>query len=227
MARSRIGLALAASVVISIFTLGGVSWASIPDGNGVIHGCYPTKGTVHALSVINTAKTAACPSTDTSVTWSQTGPQGPQGSPGPQGPAGAQGPAGPQGPPGPGSVQAFNVNVPLTAIYTVQLTGSDVEVALGCSGGPSNNFVSVSFSPSEQPAPTGPTLNWNYSADGTPELSGVGLTGSQQFDFSNRIQGQWIFADSNQTETLNMFGYSTGNSPCQFQGTVEGASLSS
>jgi hypothetical protein len=119
------------------------------------------------------------------------------------------------------------VSVPLTQTSNVQLPGSDAAVQLACSAGPSDSYVSVSFDPNELPAPTGPTLNWNYSADGTPELGGVGLTGSQQFDFSSRIQGQWIFADSFQTETLSIFAYAPEEGPCQFQGTVEGATLSS
>ncbi|HXW35927.1 MAG TPA: hypothetical protein VEJ87_15235 [Acidimicrobiales bacterium] len=57
----------------------GISWASIPDSNGVIHGCYKTRGTTHSLKVIDSAVTSSCPSGYTSLDWSETGPQGPQG----------------------------------------------------------------------------------------------------------------------------------------------------
>lgn len=72
----------------------GAAVASIPDGNGVIHSCYPATGTVHALGVIDTAQTAACPTGDKSLTFNQTGPRGATGATGPQGPAGPAGPSG-------------------------------------------------------------------------------------------------------------------------------------
>jgi hypothetical protein len=53
---------------------------------------------------VNPAATPTCLHGDTSVTWNQTGPQGPvgpQGAAGATGPAGAQGPAGAAGPQGP------------------------------------------------------------------------------------------------------------------------------
>lgn len=59
--------------------------AAIPDGNGVIHGCYnPTHG--YKLRVLDTAKTANCPVGWTQLDWNQTGPPG---APGPAGVSGA------------------------------------------------------------------------------------------------------------------------------------------
>lgn len=105
--------------------LGGVAYAAIPDGNGVIHGCYDsTNGNLRVID----PSVSKCRTSETSLNWNQTGPagavgpqgpigpvgpQGPKGdkgdtgAPGAQGPAGAdgavgpQGPAGEQGPPGP------------------------------------------------------------------------------------------------------------------------------
>src|SRR5207237_955822 len=72
--------------------------ASIPDANGVIHGCYNiTNG---SQRVIDTA-VDSCKPGETAIQWNQTGPQGPQGLQGPQGPQGLQGPQGPQGLQGP------------------------------------------------------------------------------------------------------------------------------
>jgi hypothetical protein len=54
------------------------------DGNGRIHACFATKsGALRAIS-----PSATCSSTEQSLIWNQTGPQGPAGQPGPQGPAG-------------------------------------------------------------------------------------------------------------------------------------------
>jgi hypothetical protein len=64
---------------------------TIPDADGVIHGCRDQRS--GALSVID-SDTQQCPRGATPLTWNQVGPAGPQG------PAGAQGPAGPQGPAG-------------------------------------------------------------------------------------------------------------------------------
>jgi hypothetical protein len=66
--------------------------ASIPDGSGVIHGCYKTnQGT---LRVIDTALGQTCSNSETALNWNQTGPQG---TPGLQGPEGPQGPKGDPG----------------------------------------------------------------------------------------------------------------------------------
>ncbi|HEX7771270.1 MAG TPA: hypothetical protein VF435_02545 [Pyrinomonadaceae bacterium] len=76
---------------IGVLFLSLAVWASIPSANGVIHGCYDTsKGT---LRLIDNAVTQ-CKTTESAISWSQTGPQGPIGPTGPQGPQGAQGPTG-------------------------------------------------------------------------------------------------------------------------------------
>jgi hypothetical protein len=75
--RSR--LSVIAVVVLAAAGLGaGVSWASIPASNGVIHSCYKTS--TGALSVINSTKVHKCPSGTKSLNWNQTGPAGPAGS---------------------------------------------------------------------------------------------------------------------------------------------------
>jgi hypothetical protein len=67
---------------------GGIAYATVPDGSGVIHGCYQkNQGT---LRVIDTGTTQTCSSSEAPLTWSQTGPQGQpgqQGEPGPTGPS--------------------------------------------------------------------------------------------------------------------------------------------
>jgi len=62
----------------------GIAYASVPDSNGVIHGCYATKD--GSLRVIDTGSGGACDAKkETPLTWSQKGPTGARG---PTGPAG-------------------------------------------------------------------------------------------------------------------------------------------
>jgi hypothetical protein len=68
-----------AAVVACLALVGGVAYATIPDANGVIHGCYKKSG--GAVRVID-SPSASCDSNETPLNWSQTGPQGPQGEPG-------------------------------------------------------------------------------------------------------------------------------------------------
>jgi hypothetical protein len=94
----RVAFALTAVVVVAI--AGGVTYAvaGIGDG-GVISGCFKSQN--GQLRLIDPA-TDSCRPSETAISWSQSGPQGP---PGPTGPAGPQGPTGPQGPAGPAGPQ--------------------------------------------------------------------------------------------------------------------------
>jgi hypothetical protein len=71
--------AVAAGVLIVLFTAAGVAVASIPSSSGVIHGCYKTNASgngTHPLSVINTAHVSHCPSGYTSLNWNVNGSNG-------------------------------------------------------------------------------------------------------------------------------------------------------
>src|SRR5687767_6123232 len=85
---SRRTVVVAASALV-ICTV--IAFASVPDANGVIHGCYHKSSGV--LRVIDNSS-AQCNNNETPIQWNQAGPQG---APGPQGPEGPQGPAGPGG----------------------------------------------------------------------------------------------------------------------------------
>jgi hypothetical protein len=89
--RNRLQAAVVGAVLVGSLTA-GVSYASIPDGSGIIHGCYKPSNKATTLKVIDTARTALCPNGYDSVTWNQNGPQGGQGA------TGAPGATGPQGP---------------------------------------------------------------------------------------------------------------------------------
>jgi hypothetical protein len=84
--RGAVILALILGVVLA-----GAAYATIPDGDGVIHGCYTKKGGL--LRVIDAPK-QSCTSLETAISWNQKGPVGPIGPAGPTGPAGPAGPAG-------------------------------------------------------------------------------------------------------------------------------------
>ena len=100
MSKRRITIALA--VLAGALGITAAVNASIPDGAGVIHGCYttsPLKGQpTGALRVIDTSKTSSCAQGEAPLSWSQKGPTGPQGPQGPQGPKGDKGDKGDPGP---------------------------------------------------------------------------------------------------------------------------------
>lgn len=84
--------------------LAGTAYATVPGGDGVIHGCYAKSG--GTLRVID-ASVTSCKSGETALNWDQ------HGQPGPQGPQGEPGPAGPQGEPGapgaPGGLSGYEI----------------------------------------------------------------------------------------------------------------------
>src|SRR5206468_2749447 len=72
----------------------GIAYATIPDTNGVIHGCYTKTGGI--LRVVDKPQ-QSCTKFENPLDWNQAGQQGPQGADGAQGPAGPAGPKGDQG----------------------------------------------------------------------------------------------------------------------------------
>jgi hypothetical protein len=74
--------AIALVAAFAALTVAGVAYASIPDGNGVIHGCYKpasagaTGGT--PLNILDDAS-ASCGTKMQPIAWNQTGPAGPPG----------------------------------------------------------------------------------------------------------------------------------------------------
>jgi hypothetical protein len=221
-----------------------ISWNS--EGPTGPQGPAGANGT--GVSTSSAAPSGSCTSGDTDIAlstdevwscksgaWVNTGANikgakgatGATGATGPQGPTGA---TGPQGPPGPGWLDAFNVDVAQgTESDPIQPSWSDAELVLNCDAdqGEVQPYVAV-FAYADD-SPSGPTLNWNYSSDasGTQAqfVSGQQLPLDALFPFDTRIQGQWIYADSLQTLTINMFAYEDGNG-CEFQGTIEGGPLS-
>jgi hypothetical protein len=71
-------VAWAAAVAVAVVLIGGVAYASIPGPDGTIHGCYKTSNPAQG-SVIVVDSSASCPNGYTTLSWNQTGPQGPAG----------------------------------------------------------------------------------------------------------------------------------------------------
>jgi len=85
-------LPVVAFISAVLLLVGGIAYASIPDGSGVIHGCYKTTNpATGSVIVIDSDVGQSCPSGFTPLNWNQTGPQGPAGPAGPQGPQGSPG----------------------------------------------------------------------------------------------------------------------------------------
>ncbi len=128
--------ALAAAGLAALGVAAGVR-AAIPDGSGVIHGCYSKSAAPGsqpgALRVIDTALGQTCTLSEGAVNWSQTGPPGPQGPQGPQGSQGARGPTGPKGDPGANAYFA-GTGLGLTGGNTFGISGS-YQLPQSCSPG--------------------------------------------------------------------------------------------
>jgi hypothetical protein len=106
--RSRITIAIAAAA-LGMSTAGAIAYASVPDSDGIIHGCYNKLiGTLRVQDASSSNPLLRrCNASETAIMWNQAGPQGPAGPAGAQGPQGepgrdgADGATGPQGPAGP------------------------------------------------------------------------------------------------------------------------------
>jgi hypothetical protein len=102
-----------AALLLAVGAAGGgaaLAVASVPDGNGLVHGCYQVSAdqttpvtTAANFHIIDPALGQTCsspagaPLTERPVNLGATGPAGPAGVPGPTGPTGPTGPPGPAG----------------------------------------------------------------------------------------------------------------------------------
>ncbi len=127
-------LVLALVVGGATFGIATAVQASIPDANGVIHGCYNTSlahgNPTGALRVIDTAKANGnCASWEAPLNWNAkgvTGATGPTGAPGPTGPTGpkgatgSRGPTGPTGPKGPTGAAGVGIGGSCSTNHAIQ-----------------------------------------------------------------------------------------------------------
>lgn len=127
-------------------------YASIPDGGGVVHGCY--QKITGALRVIDPGKGQKCSGTELGLTWSQAGPpgvtgqQGPTGQRGPTGDngqqglsgmTGATGPSGAEGATGPSNGYFDHPNIG----YAMGNPGENIVVTLAQLSLPAGSFVAT------------------------------------------------------------------------------------
>ncbi|MFL5822327.1 MAG: hypothetical protein ACJ764_02680 [Solirubrobacteraceae bacterium] len=92
MSRAR---TLVLPLIALMISLGGLAWATIPSGNGTVHGCFDTQ--TGALRVIDADASAACASGEQGLNWVSSGPRGRTGATGFRGPTGPSGPRGQRG----------------------------------------------------------------------------------------------------------------------------------
>jgi hypothetical protein len=72
------------ALIALVVAVGGVAFATIPDSQGTIHGCY-----LKANGSLRVAESASdCRSSELPIQWNQTGPTGPTGLQGPPGSGG-------------------------------------------------------------------------------------------------------------------------------------------
>jgi len=111
------------SLAVVLLVAGGVALAAIPSSDGTIYGCYQNQN--GQLRVIDDEAGDTCLfSSETAISWNQTGPQGPLGPIGPQGPQGNPGPVGPTGPQGPSGLSDIEM------VFTTSPLANDLFVAI-------------------------------------------------------------------------------------------------
>jgi hypothetical protein len=115
--------------VVAALLAAGAAYATIPDSNGVIHGCSANKD--GSLRVIDLDAGQSCGTKESPLDWNSKGPAGPQG---PIGPTGPTGPTGPQGPAG--SEHGYQTN----SITKVPGTMADTKV-ISLSGLPDGVYM--------------------------------------------------------------------------------------
>src|SRR5215212_6042895 len=86
---TRKTLAVAAALA-AVFAV-SAAYAAIPDGGGVIHGCYDKGSGQVRVTDSQTNVPKGCTTKEQSLNWNQQGPQGNPGAPGPKGDTGPKG----------------------------------------------------------------------------------------------------------------------------------------
>jgi hypothetical protein len=99
--RSALRIGVPVALVLAGSWAVGIATGAIPGSNGKISACYKkVDGSLRTID-IEKSPPQTCKSTETAISWNQTGPAGPQGEQGIQGPKGDKGDQGEQGIQGP------------------------------------------------------------------------------------------------------------------------------
>jgi Collagen triple helix repeat (20 copies) len=241
--------ALAVAAVAFVAIAGGVTYA-VADigGGGVINGCYKSQN--GQLRLIDPATDRCLPS-ETAISWSQTGPQGPPGPTGAQGPTGPMGPqglkgdtgatgppgvagargptgaTGQQGPPGPTNVHTTGFVSLSPGNSRTLLSANLVELIAVCNAGPTTVV---------QIAPQGQFVVYSTQSTSLGNLGGVVFNGNTVAIASSTANGS---ADGGRFNLLGPNGaaldgtfisYSGTSNTCNYEATAftdNGASGSS
>jgi hypothetical protein len=189
--------------------LGGASFASVPDTQGVVHTCYnQAKGTWRPIDY----PAEKCKAGETMLDFNQkgvqgdpgpagpigaTGPTGPMGATGPAGPTGPMGATGPAGPAGPaGTSLTFRGDWNASTNYVpgdLVRSGDTVYVNIAASGPNCGEQLCVT---PQSPSQDG--THWQkLIADGADGTNGVdGSNGSNGVDGKNGVSGWEMVADT-------------------------------
>ena len=189
-----------AFAIVVCAAIAGAAYAAIPDGGGVIHGCYSTRD--GALRVIDPAQ-ASCDRKELPLSWSE---QGPTGATGPQGPPGAGAPldldeldglACKGTDPRKASVRVgygSGLDAPVTLICITHLVGNPGQFTFAGTGG----SISSAFL-GEIPLPGGSQAGGQIDPDGNVTVPVDLQLGAVPFDGSGDLGG---LADVHVTGTI-------------------------
>jgi len=134
----RLRWAIPVAIVIGL-AAGGLAYASIPDSNGVIHGCYQytvTNGSYGKLRVYDPASAnPGCNRFEKRLDWNRNGPTGAIGPTGVSGVTGATGPSGPTGPSGVSSSTIDTGTQTIDCATTSCAAGTNIAAVAGCATG--------------------------------------------------------------------------------------------
>jgi hypothetical protein len=173
------------TVVMLFVLIGVVAYATIPDANGVIHGCYKKSG--GHLRVIDSDVSQCDMRAEIPIQWNQTGPQGPAGPQGLQGLQGPQGPQGPEGPTGPAGSEG-PAGTPGISSATFAFTTSPVDLTPDFTQIVSKNLPPGTWAVVATATVTSPTSIDEHLVSTTCELRNGATVIGRANDFTGFIQ---------------------------------------
>jgi len=191
-------------VVSCVSLFASAAAASVPDANGVFHGCYnPLNGATRLVDG------TSCSRFEKAVTWQQTGIQGPKG------PAGATGATGPQGPAGQSvtgaSLNVGNPNCPTGGI-ALTLAGATTFVCNGAPGAQGPQGTTGPQGPQGTTGPQGPQGPAGPSAAGIVDYVIFNpATPLQPGQSLQSFSGKTFVATKNMTCIVSASGYIATN----------------
>jgi hypothetical protein len=162
----------ALAVGLGAFGIASVVQASIPDAQGLVHGCY-YKGAgnlerLGALRVVDTDRGQACRADELPVSWNQAGGTGQTGPTGPTGPSVPSYVAGSSG------GQGIFLGQYYVGVGGYSATEADVEQVVPVTGSLSHLYAKTSFFPSA-PGPTVVTFTLYKNGAPTALTCTIGL----------------------------------------------------